>query len=54
MPRTATVTAAEDTKLLALERDEFIAAVTGHATSREVADSVVGARLASLSGVASA
>ena len=30
--------ALEDTKLLALERDEFIAAVTGHAPSREAAD----------------
>lgn len=54
VPRTATVTAAEDTTLLALERDEFIAAVTGHAPSREAADSVIGSRLASLSGVARA
>ena len=52
VPRTATVTAAEDTTLLALERDEFIAAVTGHAPSREAADSVIGSRLASLTGVA--
>ena len=54
VPRTATVTAAEDTKLLALDRDEFIAAVTGHAPSREVADAMIGARLASLSGLATA
>ena len=54
VPRTATVTAVEDTRLLALERDDFIAAVTGHAPSREAADAVVGARLASVSGVASA
>lgn len=54
VPRTATVTALEDTKLLALERDDFIAAVTGHAPSREAADAVIGARLASVSGVASA
>jgi predicted MFS family arabinose efflux permease len=52
VPRTATVTCVEDTTLLALERDEFIAAVTGHAPSREAADSVIGSRLASLSGVA--
>ena len=45
VPRTATVTAVEDTKLLALERDDFIAAVTGHAPSREAADAVIGARL---------
>jgi hypothetical protein len=52
LPRTATVTALEETDLLALERDEFIAAVTGHAPSREAADAVIGARIASLSGVA--
>jgi predicted MFS family arabinose efflux permease len=52
VPRTATVKAVEDTKLLALERDEFIAAVTGHAPSREAADAVIGGRLGSLSGVA--
>jgi len=54
IPRTATVTAIEDTKLLALERDEFIAAVTGHAPSREAADAVVGARLAAPLGLGSA
>jgi predicted MFS family arabinose efflux permease len=52
VPRTATITAEEDTKVLSLERDEFIAAVTGHATSREAADSVIAQRLGSLSGVA--
>jgi MFS family permease len=52
VPRTATVKAVDDTKLLALERDEFIAAVTGHAPSREAADAVIGGRLGSLSGVA--
>jgi MFS family permease len=54
IPRTGTVTAVEDTTLLALERDEFIAAVTGHAPSREAADEVVGARLTSSMGIASA
>jgi predicted MFS family arabinose efflux permease len=54
IPRTATVTAVEDTKLLALERDEFIAAVTGHAPSREAADAVVGARLEAPMGIGSA
>jgi hypothetical protein len=45
IPRTATVRAADDLRLYALERDDFIAAVTGHAPSREAADSVVGSRL---------
>jgi MFS family permease len=54
VPRTATVTAETDTDLLALERDEFIAAVTGHAPSAEVADAVIASRLAGLRpGVAS-
>ena len=48
------MTALEDTKLLALERDEFIAAVTGHAPSREAADAVIGARLAAPMGIGSA
>jgi MFS family permease len=54
VPRTATVTALEDTKLLALDRDEFIAAVTGYAPSHEAADAMIGARLPSIAGVASA
>ena len=45
VPRTATVTARSDTELYVLERDDFIAAVTGHAPSAEAADAVVGARL---------
>ena len=45
VPRTATVRAIDDLRLYALERDEFIAAVTGHAPSREAADSLVTARL---------
>jgi MFS family permease len=45
VPRTATVTAETYLELLALERDEFIAAVTGHAPSAEAAGAVVAARL---------
>lgn len=45
VPRTATVRAVTDLTLYALERDDFIAAVTGHAPSLEAADSVVAARL---------
>jgi CRP-like cAMP-binding protein len=48
VPRTATVRAAADAELLALDRDEFIAAVTGHAPSREAADAVITARLGGL------
>jgi len=46
VPRTATITALSDLDLLAIERDDFIAAVTGHAPSVEAAGAVVGARLA--------
>jgi predicted MFS family arabinose efflux permease len=53
VPRTGTVTALEDTTLLALERDDFIGAVTGYAPSREAADSVIGARLAAPLGIGS-
>jgi CRP-like cAMP-binding protein len=45
IPRTATVRAVADLKLYALDRDDFIAAVTGHAPSRDAADSVVSSRL---------
>ena len=48
VPRTATVRAKTEVELRALERDDFIAAVTGHAASAEAADSVVAARLSSL------
>jgi len=54
VPRTATVRASADTELLALERDEFLSAVTGHAASAEAADAIVASRLASLRpGIAS-
>jgi MFS family permease len=48
MPRTATVTARTDVDLLALERDEFISAVTGHPESEEAAHAVIASRLGSL------
>ena len=44
VPRTATVTARTDVRLLALERDHFLLAVTGHAGSSAAADAVVRAR----------
>ena len=54
VPRTATVTAKGDVELYALERDEFLGAVTGHAESVEAADAVIANRLGGLrSGVAS-
>lgn len=46
VPRTATVTARENTELRAIERDDFLAAVTGHSVSRSEAETVVDARLA--------
>jgi MFS family permease len=48
VPRTATVRALADLELYALERDDFIAAVTGHAASADAADAVVATRLSSL------
>jgi len=45
VPRTATVTAVEDTVLLALGRDEFLAAVTGQSEAFRAADDVVSFRL---------
>lgn len=51
VPRTATVRAVDELRLYALERDDFIAAVTGHAPSREAADSVVAARLPAVATV---
>jgi MFS family permease len=47
VPRTATVTAKTDVMLHALERDEFLAAVTGDPSSTEAADLVVTTRLSS-------
>jgi CRP-like cAMP-binding protein len=48
VPRTASVRAKSDVELRALERDDFIAAVTGHAASADAADTIVATRLGSL------
>jgi MFS family permease len=48
VPRTASVIAQTDVELYALERDDFIAALTGHAPSADAADAVVAARLGRL------
>ena len=48
VPRTATVRAATTAEVLTLERDEFLAAVTGHPASAAAADLVVATRLAAL------
>ena len=47
-PRSASITAATHAKLYALERGDFIAAVTGHAESKEAADAVIATRLRAL------
>jgi MFS family permease len=45
VPRTATITAMDDTVLLALEREEFLEAVTGQGDSRRLAEDIVVRRL---------
>lgn len=46
VPRTATVRAMTDADLLALDRDEFLGAVTGHDPANAAANEIVGERLA--------
>ncbi len=46
VPRTATVRALGPARLLAIDRDEFLAAATGGATAREAAAELVAGRLA--------
>jgi len=46
VPRTATVVAATDLELLAIDGADFVAAVSGHGESRDEADAVIAARLA--------
>jgi CRP-like cAMP-binding protein len=48
VPRTATVSAKTDALVYGLDRDEFIAAVTGHAESADAADAVIARRLGTL------
>ncbi len=45
VPRTATITALEDTELVALEREDFLSAVTGQREARSAADDIVTRRL---------
>ena len=45
IPRTATVIATTRSRLYALERDDFLAAVTGHSAVRAAGDAVVEERL---------
>jgi MFS family permease len=45
-PRTATVRAVVDSKLYALERDDFLAAVTGHSDVRVAGEAIADERLA--------
>ncbi len=48
VPRTATITARTPVKLYALERDVFLATVTGHSASEEAADALIVSRLSSV------
>jgi CRP-like cAMP-binding protein len=48
VPRTATVVAASDLRLLALDRAEFLVAATGAPDARSAADTLVDERLSQL------
>lgn len=50
VPRTATVTAATEARLLSLERDEFLRALTGHEPSHAAAQTATDDRLRDLGG----
>jgi hypothetical protein len=45
-PRTATITAVKPSTLIAIDREAFLSAVTGHPGSTEAAEGIVAARLA--------
>ena len=46
IPRTATVTAHSPVVLYALDREDFLSAVTGHSQAAEAAETIMSARLA--------
>ena len=46
VPRTATVKATVDSRLYALQRDDFLAAVTGHYAAQAAGEAVADERLA--------
>ncbi len=48
VPRTATVTAATPIALYALERDDFLTAVTGHAESSDRAENLIASRVGAM------
>ena len=51
VPRTATVTALVDSRLYALQRDDYLAALPGHEAARAAGDAVAAERLARSEGV---